>query len=75
MYTLTVLSAEQDARRGLVGFHAMCHALSVWPDNALLCIYRDCAKNMDAHLGNERWGLFYVIDRPSVLEVEKQVEI
>ena len=53
----------------------MCHALSVWPDNALLCIYRDCAKNMDANLGNERWGLFYVIDRPSVLEVEKQVEI
>ena len=38
-------------------------------------MYRDCAKNMDANLGNERWGLFYVIDRPSVLEVEKQVEI
>lgn len=27
-YNRTVLSAEQEARRGLVGFHAICHALS-----------------------------------------------
>ena len=41
----------------------------------LLCIYRDRAKNMDANLGSGQWGLIYAIDRPSVLEVEKQVEI
>jgi len=30
-YNLTDLSAEQEARSGLVGFHAMCHARSSWP--------------------------------------------
>ena len=30
-YNLTDLSAEQEARSGLVGFHAMCHVRSSWP--------------------------------------------
>jgi hypothetical protein len=30
-YNLTDLSAEQEARSGLVGFHETCHVRSSWP--------------------------------------------